>query len=128
MADGDRAAVDVELGRIEAEFLADGQRWAAKASLASTRSRSFTVQPAFFSALLRGGIGPMPMTSAGSTPVVAHDTMRASGLRPRFLASSAVISTSAAAPSLMPEALPAVTVPSLLKAGAAWPASHTVVP
>ena len=54
---------------------------------------------------------------AGSTPAVAQETMRASGARPRRFASAAVISTSAAAPSLMPEALPAVTVPSLEKAG-----------
>ena len=43
--------------------------------------------------------------------------MRASGVMPRFLASSSVISTTAAAPSLMPLALAAVTVPSLSKAG-----------
>ena len=58
----------------------------------------------------------MPMI-AGSTPTVAHDAMRASGLMPRDSASSALITTRAAAPSLMPEALPAVTVPSLVKAG-----------
>ena len=33
---------------------------------------------------------------AGSTPAVAQEAMRASGVRPRFLASSAVISTMAA--------------------------------
>ena len=43
--------------------------------------------------------------------------MRASGVSPRFAASEALITTMAAAPSLMPEALPAVTVPSLEKAG-----------
>ena len=43
--------------------------------------------------------------------------MRTSGLMPRRLASASVISTAAAAPSLRPEALPAVTVPSLSKAG-----------
>ena len=43
--------------------------------------------------------------------------MRASGVLPRLAASLAVISTTAAAPSLMPEALAAVTVPSLSKAG-----------
>ena len=58
----------------------------------------------------------------------AHDRGIDTGLRPSRrcgraasgrarLASSAVISTSAAAPSLMPEALPAVTVPSFLNAG-----------
>ncbi len=43
--------------------------------------------------------------------------MRASGSRPSFSAAAAEATTSAAAPSLMPEALPAVTVPSFLKAG-----------
>ena len=47
--------------------------------------------------------------------------MRASGVLPRFCASLAVISTTAAAPSLMPEALAAVTVPSLAKAGRSLP-------
>ena len=58
----------------------------------------------------------MPIT-AGSTPAVAKLAIRASGLRPRRSASLALITTSAAAPSLMPLALPAVTVPSLEKAG-----------
>ena len=61
-------------------------------------------------------MGPDPMT-AGSTPAVAQDAMRASGVNPRFSASAAVISTRAAAPSLRPEAEPAVTVPSFEKAG-----------
>src|SRR5690348_7368442 len=100
---------------------------AANASLASTRSRSFTVQPAFLSAACEAVTGPMPMI-AGSTPVVAHDTIFASGLIPRFFASSALISTSAAAPSLMPEALPAVTEPSLLKAGRSLASVSAVVP
>ncbi len=96
--------------------LLTAQAWAAKASLASTRSRSSTDQPAFLQRLARwpdragahdgridAGMGP--------------DAMRASGVMPRFVASSADISTRAAAPSLMPDALPAVTVPSLSKAG-----------
>ena len=43
--------------------------------------------------------------------------MRTSGVMPRRVASASLISTTAAAPSLMPEALAAVTVPSLSKAG-----------
>ena len=58
----------------------------------------------------------MPMI-AGSTPVDANDRIFASGFRPSFAARSAVATTTAAAPSLMPDALPAVTVPSFLKAG-----------
>ena len=58
--------------------------WAANASLASTRSRSLTDQPARSSALREAGIGPVPMI-AGSTPAVAQETMRASGVMPRRL-------------------------------------------
>ncbi len=72
-------------------------------------------------------MGPDPMT-LGSTPTVAQEAMRASGFSPRFLASLAVISTTAAAPSLMPEALPAVTVPSLSKAGLSFAASSILAP
>ncbi len=90
--------------------------WAAKASLASTRSRSATVQPAFFNASRVAGIGPVPMI-AGSTPAVAQEAMRARGVSPRRPASASRISTSAAAPSFRPEALAAVTVPSLENAG-----------
>src|SRR5580765_1221059 len=42
--------------------------------------------------------------------------MRASGVRPSCLARCAVITTTPAAPSLRPEALPAVTDPALSKA------------
>ena len=65
---------------------------------------------------------------AGSTPAVAQDTIRASGRTPRLAAVSAVISTTAAAPSLMPDALPAVTVPFLSKAGRNFASTSTVVP
>ncbi|MCY1557864.1 hypothetical protein D9M68_947490 [compost metagenome] len=101
--------------------------WAAKASLDSIRSRSATVQPAFSRAFFDAGIGPVPMR-AGSTPAVAHEAMRASGSRPRALASSADISTRAAAPSFRPEALPAVTVPSLRKAGFSFSMASIVAP
>ncbi|MNF14169.1 hypothetical protein D3C80_2162780 [compost metagenome] len=64
----------------------------------------------------------------GSTPAVAQEAMRASGSRPRALASSADISTRAAAPSLMPEALAAVTEPSLTKAGFNFSIASMVAP
>src|SRR5665213_1370231 len=103
------------------------QACAANASLASIRSRSAAFQPAFSSALREAGIGPVPMI-AGSTPAVAQETMRASGVTPRRAASATDISTRAAAPSLMPEALPAVTVPSLAKAGRSFASTSSVVP
>src|SRR5258707_13023413 len=87
--------------------LLTAQAGAAKALLASIRSRSEAFQPAFSSALREAGIGPEPIT-LGSTPACAQDLIVASGVSPRFLASLALISTSAAAPSLMPEAFAAV--------------------
>src|SRR5262249_20345018 len=64
----------------------------------------------------------------GSTPACAHDTIRAIGVLPSLAASLAFISTTAAAPSLIPDALPAVTVPSLSKAGRSLLIASSVVP
>ena len=58
------------------------------------------------------------MTS-GSMPVTAHERSARRGVRPRSRAFGARISTTAAAPSLMPEALPAVTRAALLEGGPA---------
>ena len=55
-------------------------------------------------------IGPVPIIW-GLTPVHAEETIRQSGVSPLFLASSSVIITTAAAPSLMEEEFPAVTLP-----------------
>ena len=90
--------------------------WAAKASFDSTKSKSLIVQPAFFMARLEDGIGPEPIKE-GSTPQLAHETILANGCRPYFSACSLVITKTAAAPSLIPEEFPAVTVPLFLKAG-----------
>ena len=92
------------------------QACAAKASLISSKSRSAAFQPARASALVEAGTGPMPMM-AGSSPLVAKLAMRPSGFRPSAAAFLAVITITAAAPSLMPDALPAVTPPALSKAG-----------
>ena len=54
---------------------------------------------------------------SGSTPALAVETSLARGLIPSSLALSAVMRTRADAPSLTPDALPAVTVPPFLKAG-----------
>mmetsp|Transcript_30700 Transcript_30700/g.73591 ORF Transcript_30700/g.73591 Transcript_30700/m.73591 type:complete len:229 (-) Transcript_30700:495-1181(-) len=89
---------------------------AAKASLASTRSRSSCFHPAFPSAAFTAGIGPVPMIF-GSTPAAAKLTTVASGVNPAAFAASSDISSITAAPSLIPDADPAVTVPSFLNAG-----------
>ncbi len=54
--------------------------------------------------------------------------MRASGFLPTWRALSADAMTSPAAPSLMPDALPAVTVPSFWNAGFSAASFSTVVP
>ena len=85
---------------------------------------SFNARPAASSALREAGTGPIPMISGG-TPAMPHETILASGFRPRRRASSASATTSAAAPSTIPLALPAVTNPSLPNEGlrAARPSS-----
>jgi hypothetical protein len=120
MADGDCAAIDVDDRRIPAEILVDRAGLGGEGFVGFDQIEiADCFQPAFSSALRDAGIGPVPMI-LGSTPAVAQDTMRASGLMPRrdsfFFR---IISRAAAAPSLRPDALPAVTVPSLSKAGAA---------
>ena len=47
----------------------------------------------------------------GATPAAAPPRMRAIGVRPYFFTAASEAMISAAAPSLTPEALPAVTVP-----------------
>ena len=78
---------------------------------------SFIVNWALARAFLVAGIGPVPMID-GSTPALAKALIVASGLAPIASAFSLDIKTMAAAPSLIPEELAAVTVPpSRLNAG-----------
>jgi hypothetical protein len=60
----------------------------------------------------------------GSTPAAAAATTRARGVSPNRPTAASDASSSAAAPSLSPDALPAVTdpLPSVRNAGRAWPA------
>ena len=106
---------------------ADGMTWAAKASLISTMSTSSMVISARLSACLEASIGPRPMNSGSSaeTPV---ETIRASGVMPSSLALRSDMTTTAAAPSLSGQALPAVTVPSSRKAGFSVASTSRVVP
>ena len=71
---------------------------------------------AFSRAFLQAGIGPVPIT-LGSTPADANAFIVQRGFKPRDSAFSFDIRTNAAAPSLIPEALAAVTVPPLVNAG-----------
>ena len=86
-------------------------------SARSRRSRRASGRAAA-SSFCVAGAGPMPMMR-GATPAVAIATTRARGVRPcRCGRRLARRGSARAAPSLTPEALPAVTVPSGLRNGA----------
>src|SRR3954463_5417358 len=88
----------------------------ANASLISNRSMSLIDMPLRSRIFVVAGIGPSSI-STGSQPTVVWSTMRARGVRPSRLAFSALISSTAAAPSDTCDALPAVILPSSLKTG-----------
>ena len=85
------------------------------------------VIPARASACLDASTGPSPMISGDSadTPV---DTIRASGVMPRSAALRSLMITTAAAPSLSGQQLPAVTVPSGRNTGCSVATFSSVVP
>jgi len=88
---------------------------------------SSSVNPAFRSAAGIASTGASPMIS-GDRAVTAVDTIRASGVRPRSLALTSLITTRAAAPSLSAQAFPAVTVPSGRNTGCSWLTLSMVTP
>ena len=90
---------------------------AAKASFISKRSMSPTSRPALASALRVAGAGPVSMI-VGSAPETAVATIRARGVRPSAVPTSSVPIVMIAAPSTMPEELPAWCTWSI--AGTQW--------
>ena len=80
------------------------------ASFISNKSIVSKDQLAFLSALRMHSIGATPI-SIGSQPCCAHETIRHSGFRFLFTASFKLHICIIAAPSFMPDALPAVIVP-----------------
>ena len=89
----------------------------AKASFSSTRPMSSILSPARCSALRVAGTGPRPMMRGGDARRGARRRCAPWVSGPARRAFSALISSSAAAPSFSPEEFPAVTVPFLRKAG-----------
>ncbi len=89
-------------------------------------SKSAWVKPRRAKSFLLAGAGPMPMIRGG-TPAMAPPRMRAMGVRPCLFAAASEAMIRAAAPSLTPEALPAVTVP-LGKSARSLPSVSKVVP
>ena len=90
--------------------------WAANASFNSTKSISSIVNPAFARALFIAETGAIPIIE-GSTPATAKEIISPTGFSPNSLAFSSDETNIAAAPSLIPDALPAVTVPSAVNTG-----------
>mmetsp|Transcript_17184 Transcript_17184/g.50772 ORF Transcript_17184/g.50772 Transcript_17184/m.50772 type:complete len:225 (+) Transcript_17184:104-778(+) len=101
--------------------------WLANASLISKISTSSTERPAFSRAFGMATAGPMPMT-AGGTPATAEDLRVASTGRPNRCAVDRFAISTAAAPSLTWDELPAVVVPPRLKAGFSLARVATSVP
>src|SRR3982074_2775553 len=88
--------------------LLTAQACAANASLISIKSRSAAFQPAFSRHRRDADTGPMPMID-GSTPDDANALILPMTLRPSLAARSALMTTTPAAPSLIPDAFAAVT-------------------
>ncbi len=110
MAEGDGAAVHVEAIRIDREFAQARQHLRGKRLVQFDEVDVLEGQAGRASSLRTAGTGPVPNRS-GATPAVAYPSQRASGVRPSVFARAADISRTAAAPSLVCEELPAVTVP-----------------
>ena len=100
--------------------------WLAKASLSSIRSKSLIFSPSRSISLRVAGTGPMPMMRGG-TAAEASPRIRARGVRPCFFTAASDARIIAAAPSLTPEALPAVTVPGLRTIGFSFVRPSSVV-
>ena len=90
-------------------------------------SRSFAVTPARFIAFRVAPIGPRPMTS-GEQPATAIERIRASGVRPWSFAYSSDVTSTADAPSVSGEEVPAVTVPVSRNAGFSPASASLLVP
>ena len=87
---------------------------------------SSRLRPARSRALRVAGTGPMPITS-GAQPATAMPRMRARTGRPCARAKAPEVTSSAAAPSVSGELVPAVTEPSASKAGLSSASLSTVV-
>ena len=85
--------------------------WDAKASFSSITSIWEMFRPVLAKSFLLAGAGPMPMMR-GATPAVAEARTRAFGVKPCFFTAASDARRSAQAQSMMPEAVPAVMVPS----------------
>ena len=116
MAQRDRSAVDVRLGRVGFQRAHAGQALRGKGLVQLDQVDVGQRQLALASTFCTAVTGAMKI-SLGATPLVALATMRALSGERLSRATSSVTTTTAAAPSLICEALPAVTVPVLAERG-----------
>ena len=117
VADGHGAAVHVHLREVDLQLREHAEGLRGEGLVELPQADVFTSCRSSPAPSPTTATGPRPMM-AGSTPAAAAPRTRAMGSRPsRALPRSP---PRPPAPSLMPLALPAVTVPSFLKAGRAW--------
>src|SRR6266513_1058069 len=111
VTDRDGTAVHIGLGAVEPQLLLDGEVLGRKRLVHLDEIELLELHPS----LLQRHAGEDFAKAHGSTPATAHATRRPSGFKPCALAKSSPAITVAAAPSTIPDALPAVTSPSFLK-------------
>ena len=128
VSERDRAAERVELLGVDPSSSMHGTICAANASLISTTSMSPIVMPVSASSFWIAGIGPSPMISGRGSRRRSRRRCGHCGFKPRVARLSSDMISSAAAPSLSGQALPAVTVPPSLNAGFSAASFSSVVP
>src|SRR5271166_2139743 len=116
MPERNRAAIHVHLVAIESQLLLNGEVLRREGFVHFDQIDVLQLQPGF----LQRGLGRRNRSRAHDLGIDAgysQLTIRAIGFRLRFPASSSGIITTAAPPSTIPLALPAVTLPFLPNAG-----------
>ncbi len=117
MSQGDSAAVYIQLVKVKAQVMSNSYRLGGKGFIRLNQIKIADLHACLIQNLLGGGHRPIPMME-GSTPASSPAIQVAMGVMPSSFALSSLMTMMAAAPSLIPEALPAVTIPpSFLKAG-----------
>src|SRR5580704_11738718 len=106
--------------RLKFNSRSQASTWAAKASFSSINPKSCSLRLCFSSSLRKAGTGPIPIMR-GSTPAEVTAEIRASGFRLFCFTKCSFATITAAAPSVIPEELPAVMVPVFENTGASLP-------
>lgn len=119
--------VDIQFRLVEFKFFIDRDGLCRECFIRFNQLDVRKLHIRFIECFFTAWTGPMPITE-GSTPALPLAAIVASGVKPNSSAFSLDMMTNAAAPSLMPDAFPAVTLPSFLNAGRSLPSFSAVVP